>query len=173
MCNSADMGSSADREFRKWGVHEMGSWGDEEFRRWDAKELGSLRDGEFTRWGVQEMGISAEGNFTRWGVQELIKLQWGPNPGSLLRSKSTRQWLVLIILSQSNALFAFWLYFWVIFMLFDFRLSGWQTKKPPEHLRNIAITLTSTKIWRMTIETDGRSAEFISSGKYRSVHFYA
>ena len=55
----------------------MGSLGDEAFMRWGVQEMRSLGDGEFRRWGVQEMESS--------GVKLL-----GSNPGSLLRSKSTR-----------------------------------------------------------------------------------
>ena len=49
--------------------------------------MGSLADKKFTRWVVQGLG------FTRWGLKHIgwpgVKLQ-GSNPGSLLRSKSTR-----------------------------------------------------------------------------------
>ena len=50
--------------------------------------MGSLADKKFTRWVVQGLG------FTRWGLKHIgwpgVKLQ-GSNPGSLLRSKSTRR----------------------------------------------------------------------------------
>ena len=65
--------------------------------------MGSSADGKFTRWVVQGLG------FTRWGLKHIgwsgVKLQ-GSNPGSLLRSKSTRherrceavtEWLVILI----------------------------------------------------------------------------
>ena len=88
------MGSSGDKEFSRLEVREIGSSGD-----------GELRDGEFTRWEFRKWGVhekrrwgvynirsSGNGELTRWGLTEmvrsLLKLQ-GPNPGSLLRSKST------------------------------------------------------------------------------------
>ena len=80
-----EMLSSREEEFRRWRVeeivYEMGSWGDRVY------EMGSSADRKFTRWEVQELG------FTRWGMKLIgwsgVKLQ-GSNPGSLLRSKSTR-----------------------------------------------------------------------------------
>ena len=95
-------------EFRRWGVYEMGSSGDGEFMRWGVHEMGSLGDEEFMRWGVQEMESLWDGEFRRWGVYEMGSLRiklLGSNPGSLLRSKSTRhetsceaacEWLVYI-----------------------------------------------------------------------------
>ena len=45
--------------------------------------MGSSRNGEFSEWGVHEMGTVAD-------RISGVKLQ-GSNPGSLLRSKSTRR----------------------------------------------------------------------------------
>ena len=53
------MGSSRDKELRRWG-----------FRRWTVREMGNARDREFMRWGVHEMGSSEDGEFRRWGVYE-------------------------------------------------------------------------------------------------------
>ena len=47
--------------------------------------MGSSRYGELKRWGVHEMESSVDGKFTKIGVKLL-----GSNPGSFLRSKSTR-----------------------------------------------------------------------------------
>ena len=76
------MGSLGDGEFMRWGVQDMRSSGDGEFRRWGVQEMGSSGHEEFRRWGVYEMGNSGDGCS---GVKLL-----GSNPGSLLRSKSTR-----------------------------------------------------------------------------------
>ena len=55
--------------------------------------MGILGDGEVTGWGVEEIASSADGKFRRWGFLHIgssgVKIQ-GSNPGSLLRSKSTR-----------------------------------------------------------------------------------
>ena len=92
-CGVHEKRSSGGGEYTRLGVQEMESWGNGEFTRREVYEMGSWGDREFTRWGIEEMGSSADGKFRRWGLQQIgssgVKIK-GSNPGSLLRSKSTR-----------------------------------------------------------------------------------
>ena len=59
------MGSSRDREFRTWGVHEKRRWGAFEM---GVQEIECLRDGECSRLEVREIGSSGYGELRDGGL---------------------------------------------------------------------------------------------------------
>ena len=61
-CAIQEMGSSADGELRRWGVHDKMSPGVRAYTRWGVHEKRSSGDGKFTRWEIKELG------FARWGL---------------------------------------------------------------------------------------------------------